>query len=68
MDIIPAAKTAIDKGKATLNKNSSRVQNEVGKQEQTEREDTKWRMAGWVGVGRKRLRVSSFIRPSKFIL
>lgn len=29
MDIIPAAKTATDKSKPTLNKNSSRVQNVV---------------------------------------
>lgn len=35
-DIIPAAKTATDKSKPTLNKNSSRVQDEVEKQEQTE--------------------------------
>lgn len=33
-DIIPAAKTATDKSKPTLNKNSSRVQDEVEKQEQ----------------------------------
>lgn len=37
MDIIPAAKTAIDKSKPTLNKNSSRVQNVVENQGQTEK-------------------------------
>lgn len=41
MHITPAAKTAVDKSKPTLNNNTFRVQNVVEKQEQTEREDTK---------------------------
>lgn len=51
-DIIPAAKTAMDKSKPTLNKNSSRVHDEVEKQEQTDREDPKGGFGGWAEVGR----------------
>lgn len=49
MDIIPAAKTAIHKSKPTLNKNSSRVQNVVEKQEQRVREKTqsRWWQGAW---------------------
>lgn len=39
-DITPTAKIAIDKSKLTLNKNSSRVQDEVEEQERKDRKDT----------------------------
>lgn len=52
-DIIPAAKTAIDKSKPTLNKNSSGVPDEVEEQEQTDREDTKGRAQRMGRLGRK---------------
>lgn len=50
-DIIPAAKTAIDKSKPTQNKNSSRVQDEVEGQKQTEKIQ-RGGFRGWAEVRR----------------
>ena len=64
-DIIPAAKTAIDKSKQTRNKNNSRVHLEAGEQKQTEKiQGDRFREQGREG----RMLESAFIRPSKFIL
>lgn len=61
-DIIPAAKTAIDKSKQTRNKNNSSVHLEAGEQKQTEKiEGNGFREQG-------KMLESAFIRPSKFIL
>lgn len=56
-DIIPAAKTATDKSKPTLNKNNSGVQDEVGEQKQTDREDPEGRTGRMGRGGTRCLRV-----------
>lgn len=56
-DITPTAKIAIDKSKLTLNKNSSRVQDEVEEQERKDRKDAKGRVQRNGRGGEEGLRV-----------
>lgn len=64
MDIIPAAKTAADKSKPTLNKNSSRIP-DVVEEQQSRQTIQSGSFREW--VGRRGMLESSFIKPSKFI-
>lgn len=60
------SKAAIDKNKPTLNKSSSRVQDEAGEHRQTHREDTKGRGQRMGGGREECLRVHLLEPPNLF--